>query len=140
MINGTAHVLGSDRAAIERAIAQTKQNTTPLSLAVTMSVAGDKLAVNVPAGQGQGEIWLCPVTKSVPVAIGRGENRGRTITYTNVVRRWVKLGDWTGKPETFNVALKDVQTGDIDSVVVVVQNGAAGAPKVMLGAAQAAIR
>src|SRR5437016_4740076 len=42
VINGTAHVLGSDRAAIERAIAQTKQNTTPLSLAVTMSVAGDK--------------------------------------------------------------------------------------------------
>ncbi len=35
----------------------------------------------------------------VPVTIGRGENNGTTITYTNVVRRWVRLGDWVGKSE-----------------------------------------
>ena len=49
--------------------------------------------------------------RSIPVAIGRGENSGHTITYTNVVRRWIKLGDWTGKAETFNVPVKDFQTG-----------------------------
>ena len=47
-------------------------------------------------------------------SIGRGENSGHTLTYTNVVRRWVKLGDWTGKAETFTVPIKDVQSGDID--------------------------
>ena len=88
--------------------------------------------------KGQAEVWLCPITKSVPVAIGRGENSGHTITYTNVVRRWIKLGDWTGKAETFNVPLKDVQTGGIDSAAVMVQSGVASAPKLMLGAAQIA--
>ena len=74
------------------------------------------------------------------LSIGRGENSGHTITYTNVVRRWIKLGDWTGKAETFNVPVKDVQTGDVDSAAVVVQSGVASAPKLMLGAAQIALQ
>ena len=111
-------------------------------MAFRLRFAGDTLTVNVPAKDDNtaGEIWLCPITSSVPVKIGRGENRGSTITYTNVVRRWTKLGDWNGKAQTFNVPLKDVQTGDIDSVAVVVQSGAVSAPKVMLGAAQVALR
>ena len=90
--------------------------------------------------KGQGEIWLCPITKSIPVAVGRGENSGQTITYTNVVRRWIKLGDWSGKAETYTVPMKDVQSGGIDSAAVVVQSGVASAPKLMLGAAQIALR
>jgi hypothetical protein len=140
VVNGAVHVLGSDKAAIERAIEQSRKQA--LALGIQASVAGDTLTVNVPARDDNttGEIWLCPITKSVPVKIGRGENRGTTITYTNVVRRWTKLGDWNGKAQTFNVPLKDVQTGDIDSVAVVVQSGAVSAPKVMLGAAQVALR
>jgi hypothetical protein len=142
VVNGTAQVLGSDKAAIERAIAQSRAQSDTLALGVTATVAGDKLTVDVPAknGQGAGEIWLCPITKAVPVKIGRGENRGHTVTYTNVVRRWTKLGEWTGKAQTFNVPLKDLQTGEIDSVAVVVQSGVASAPKLMLGAAHVAVR
>jgi len=140
VVNGSVHVLGSDKAAIERAIEQSRKQA--LALGIQASVSGDTLTVNVPAKDDNtaGEIWLCPITSSVPVKIGRGENRGSTITYTNVVRRWTKLGDWNGKAQTFNVPLKDVQTGDIDSVAVVVQSGAVSAPKVMLGAAQVALR
>ena len=83
---------------------------------------------------------FCPITKSVPIKIGRGENRGNTVTYTNVVRRWTKLGEWNGTAQSFNVPLKELQSGDIDSVAVVVQSGGASAPKLMLGAAQVAIR
>ena len=52
--------------------------------------------------------------KDVPVAIGRGENTGHTITYHNVVRRWVKLGDWTGTARTFTVPVRDVTGEGID--------------------------
>jgi hypothetical protein len=143
VIDGSLHALGSDKAAIERAIQQARAQGEPLTLPVTMVQSGDKLTVTVPAAQneqGQAEVWLCPITKSVPVSIGRGENSGHTITYTNVVRRWIKLGDWTGKAETFDVPIKDFQTGHIDSAAVVVQSGVASAPKLMLGAAQVAIR
>ncbi len=31
------------------------------------------------------------------VAIERGENAGRTLTYRNIVTSWEALGDWTGE-------------------------------------------
>jgi hypothetical protein len=143
VIDGAVHALGSDKAAIDRAIRQTREQSTPLAVPVKIERTGDKLTVTVSASRddkGQAEIWLCPITRSVPVVIGRGENNGHTITYTNVVRRWVKLGDWTGKAETFNVPVKDVQTDGIDSAAVMVQSGGSGAPKLMLGAAQIALQ
>ncbi len=143
VINGAVHALGSDKAAIENAIKKSREHAAALALQVTIAVAHDKLTVRVPAAKdeaGQAEVWLCPITRNVPVTIGRGENNGRTITYWNVVRRWIKLGDWTGKAETFSVPLQDVQNGSIDSAAVVVQSGAASVPKLMLGAAHIALR
>ena len=143
VIGGAVEALGSDKSAIERAIRQAREQHAALTLAVAMALAGDKLTVSLPGSKdekGQAEIWLCPITKTVPVEIGRGENNGRTIDYVNVVRRWIKLGDWSGKAETFNVPIKDFQTGNIDSVAVMVQSGVASAPRFMLGAAQIGIR
>ncbi len=142
VINGVAHVNGGDKPAIERAITRIRKDVAPLSLPIKASISGDRLTVSLPAREGSvpGEIWLCPTTRAVPVKIGRGENRGQTIVYTNVVRRWTKLGDWNGKEQTLSVPLRDLQTGDIDSVAVVVQSGASTAPRAMLGAAQIALR
>jgi len=149
VINGAVHALGSDKAAIEKAIKKSREQAAALGLVVTMAVADDKVTVSVPAARDgkdqaqtplQAEIWLCPMTRTIPVAIGRGENNGRTIAYSNVVRRWIKLGEWTGKAETFSVPLKELQNGSIDSAAVVVQSGVASAPKLMLGAAHVALR
>jgi hypothetical protein len=142
VIDGAVHALGSDKSAIERAIRQLHDQQAPLSLPVAMTFSGGTLSVSVPGskdGRGQAEVWLCPTTKSVPVTVGRGENRGHLLTYTNVVRRWIKLGDWTGKAQNYSVPLKDFQNGQIDSAAVMVQSGVASAPKLMLGAAQIAV-
>src|ERR1700691_3403225 len=45
VVNGSVHVLGSDSAAIERAIAQTKRNTAVMSLPVLASAGGGDLTV-----------------------------------------------------------------------------------------------
>jgi hypothetical protein len=147
VVNGIVHVLGSDKAAIEQAIAQTRQSAAPLMLPVTIAVAGGKVTVNVPAAKGDhvsAEVWLCPIISKAQVAIERGENRGHTLAYTNVVRRWVKLGDWSGKAETFNMSVAelpdaDFSLRDIDRVAVIVQSGVAAKPGLMLGAATAAL-
>jgi hypothetical protein len=143
VVNGVVHALGSDKAAIERAIAQSGGNAG-LVLPISMSVADDTLTVNLPSGknqQGSGEVWLCPLTKSIPVAIGRGENNGRTLTYYNVVRRWIKLGDWKGKADNFRVPLSDITSiANVDAVAVVVQGGVPSAPGLMLGAAVTSLR
>lgn len=148
VVNGVVHVLGSDKAAIEQAVVETRRAAAPLKLPVTMSIADKKVTVNVPAADGaadHAEVWLCPVTAKAQVAIERGENRGHTLTYTNVVRRWVKLGDWTGEAETFSLPLGDLAAADfslqdIDRVDVVVQSGAAAKPGLILGAATTSLR
>jgi len=143
VINGIAHAVGSDKAAIERAIETTHKNAALLTLPVTLKREGEKVTVTIaeaPDHTGQGEVWLCPITRAVPVVITRGENRGRNITYTNVVRRWIKLGDWTGTVARFEVPLSSFQNGEIDEAAVIVQRGVASAPKVMLGAAHVPVR
>lgn len=143
VINGIVHVLGSDKAAIEKAITQTRHNAAVLSLPVSLAIADGKVTVSVPAAKDDhrsGEVWLCPITSKVSVQIGRGENRDQTLTYHNVVRRWVKLGDWSGKAENFSLPLSEIPQGDyslkdIDRLDVVVQSGVAAKPGLMLGTA-----
>jgi hypothetical protein len=143
VVNGTVHVLGSNKDAIEQAIAQTRKLPGTMSLAVGLSVAGEQISISVPAAKGvapNAEVWLCPVTKDVPVTIGRGENNGNTVIYHNVVRRWVKLGDWNGAARTFTVPVKDVVDAGGDAIAVMVQSGSKEAPGAVLGATVAALQ
>ena len=138
VINGSVQALGSDRAALEGAIAQSRRNDATLSLPLSLALDNGLLTVAAPAGQHENatvEAWLCPITKSVEVAIGRGENSGHTFTYHNVVRRWVKLGVWNGKAATWSIPVADFKSDGVNAVAVILQSGAASAPGPMLGAA-----
>ena len=146
VINGAVQTLGSDQAAIERAIAQTRRNAATLSQPLTLTVASGRVTVAAPSARSDAsksdagaEVWLCPVSKAVEVAIGRGENSGHTITYHNVVRRWVKLGVWKGNADSWSIPLEDVKTEGVDAVVVILQNGTAATPGAVIGAAMASL-
>ncbi len=136
IVNGVAQAIGSDRAGIESAVSQSYSSASPLSVPVEVTVAGERLSVRVPEREDAtgSEIWLCPVSGSVSVGIARGENRGRTITYTNVVRRWIKLGNWSGKSETFSVPIDAIKSDGVDAVAVILQNGSAAQPGAIIGA------
>lgn len=137
VINGVAQVLGNDRAEIEKAVAQLHHDEAALGVPVHVSVNGERITISLSNGNNAvttGEVWLCPVSRSVPVGIERGENHGRTITYTNVVRRWIKLGIWSAKNETFTVPVDTVKTSGVDAIAVIVQSGTADKPGAMLGA------
>jgi hypothetical protein len=148
VINGVVHALGSDKAAIEAAIVKTRNSAAPLTLPVKLSVADGAVTVHIPAAEGErgkGEVWLCPITGKAQVKVGRGENGGRVLNYYNVVRRWVKLGEWNGKAEDFHVPLAKLPDAgfslkDVDHVAVIVQSGGGARPGLMLGAATASLR
>jgi hypothetical protein len=142
VVNGSMHVIGSDRAGIESAIDTTKKANGVMSVPVTMTRSGKQLNVSVAAsGKGpaamHGEVWICSISNAVPIAIGRGENRGREITYHNVVRNLVKLGDWDGSSGSWTVPLENISHDGIDAAVVYVQDGSRDKPGPMLGAAYA---
>ncbi|HVY00332.1 MAG TPA: DUF1223 domain-containing protein [Pseudorhodoplanes sp.] len=137
VVNGEEHVLGSDKAAIERAILRTRASA--MNVPVTLTKLGDRLTVSVPDGNGRGEVWLCSVATTIPVAIGRGENKGRTITYNNVSRGLVKLGEWTGKASTWTVPLNEIRRDGADAAAALVQSGSVQKPGPILGAAMTSL-
>ena len=134
-------MIGSDRARIESAIEDTGKADKVMSVPVTMTLSGKQITVSVAAGKGRqcapmhGEIWLCSISKAVPIAIGRGENRGREIVYHNVVRNLVKVGDCNGSAGSWTVPLDNVMRDGIDAAAVLVQDGNRDKPGPMLGAA-----
>jgi len=65
----------------------------------------------------------------------RGENRGREITYHNVVRSLLKVGDWNGSSGSWTVPLENISREGVDAAVVYVQDGNRDKPGPMLGAA-----
>jgi hypothetical protein len=142
VVNGNIHVLGSDRTAIEQAITKSRKHGAMTLQPVRLVLADGRINVDVPgSAEGRGaEVWLCGLMRTATVAIGRGENQGRTVTYHNVVRRWLKLGDWTGRANSWNVPLQALEQDGIDRAAVLVQSGTAEKPKMILGAALAGLR
>jgi len=140
VVNGAVHVIGSDRAGIESAIGATRKNESVMSVPVMMTLAGRQLNVSVAASTRgpaamHGEVWICSISRAVPIAIGRGENRGRELTYYNVVRNLLKVGDWNGNPGSWTVPIENVAREGVDGAVVYVQDGSHDRPGAMLGAA-----
>jgi hypothetical protein len=140
VVNGSAHVVGSDRAAIESAIGATRKSEGVMSVPVTLTLAGKQLTVSVAASGNHaaaehGEVWICSISKAIPISILRGENSGRELTYYNVVRNLVKVGDWNGNPGSWNVPLDSVLHDGVDAAAVYVQDGNRERPGMMLGAA-----
>ncbi len=150
IVNGSVQVIGSDRAKIEGAIAETGKADGVMSVPVSITLAGKQVTVSVAASTkgpaaslpaaslpaaSLGEVWICSVTKAVPIAIGRGENRGQKVTYHNVVRNLIKVGDWNGSSGSWTVPLENISREGIDAAVVFVQGGSRDKPGAMLGAA-----
>jgi hypothetical protein len=67
-------------------------------------------------------VQLVRYLPSATVAISRGENAGRTITYRNIVTEWTHLARWDGR-NAFQLEL--AVTGP-EPVVVVIQSDGPG--------------
>ncbi len=144
VVNGSFHVVGSDRAGIERAIDVTRESDGVMTVPVSMKLNGKQIAVSVAASKEpvapHGEVWICSISRAVPIAIGRGENRGRELTYYNVVRNVLKVGDWNGSAGSWTVPLENISREGVDAAAVFVQEGSRERPGPMLGAAYTALR
>ncbi|MBI5264318.1 MAG: DUF1223 domain-containing protein [Bradyrhizobium sp.] len=139
VVNGSVHVIGSDRAGIETAIGNTAKHEGVMSVPVSMSLSGKQINVSVAQSKvpaaSHGEVWICSVSKAVPISISRGENRGQQIIYHNVVRNLLKVGDWDGTQASWSVPLENLIREGVDGAVVYVQDGSRDKPGPMLGAA-----
>lgn len=135
VLNGVTEAIGNKRAAVERAVGEAERQDL-LLIPVRLKRGTDKLEIEVGAGNGpNASIWLISVVSATPVTIERGENRGKTVTYHNVVRGWTRLADWNGVTVKKTHSIAELAQGGADTVVVVVQDGSVEAPGAIRGAA-----
>jgi hypothetical protein len=131
VVNGIEHVNGSQEREIEAAIERTRARLKGQRLQIAAWSDDAGLVVETgPAPAGMAEataiILLALVQRRAEVAIGRGENHGRTITYTNVVRDLKLLGRWTGTARTYRLPKAEIGTVAMDFCTVLVQQGRSG--------------
>jgi hypothetical protein len=110
VVNGIAHAVGSQKSAIEAAMAKTGRQLRASWVPVSLECGGGNAelkAGDAPAGSElrSGKLWVALYSNSVTVDIGRGENTGREITYTHVVRDLVPAGDWNGHEARYQVKI-----------------------------------
>jgi hypothetical protein len=73
---------------------------------------------------------------AVTVPIARGENRGETVTYHNVVRKLRPIAMWKGAPMSVDLPRSEMNQAKAGRCAVVLQTEKdGGLPGVVLGAA-----
>ena len=136
VIDGLVDAVGSDQAAIEQAVATYKGTSGALTIPIRVRETDGVLHIDIDAGNGApAGVYVLRVVRSLTVAIARGENSGRKVTYTNVVRAMRKIGEWNGTARQFS--LTELRGND-EGYVVLLQKGALERPGVILAAAKSA--
>ncbi len=98
IVNGRVAVLGSRKAELDQAIAANGRGSSGPAIAR----AGDAVTVGAGKAGGKATVWLVRYDpRTLEVAIGAGENTGKTIAHRDIVRELRPLGDWTGAAVRF---------------------------------------
>ena len=131
VVDGTTHVVGSHKAEIDKAIEETWARFSTGRVPVRFWLQGGAIIVETgaaPEGREvkEANIWLAVITKRAEVPITRGENKGQTVVYTNVVREIVPIGLWTGKPMNVRLARNSVLKPESEAFAVLIQQGEGG--------------
>jgi hypothetical protein len=134
VIDGVTHAVGNDRDRVQEAI---EAHGTSIAATVTIADRDGKIGIDItPKGgvSGAATLWLLRVLRTANVAIGRGENKGRSVTYTNVVREAIAVGQWSGGAAHFDAARPKL--GEGEGLVALLQAGTAAKPGPILAAAK----
>lgn len=139
VVNGVAHAIGSDEAALARAEAKARAKKGAMSVPVTARERDGSLIVEAgaatPGGIDRATLWLVPVHRRRNVEIQRGENGGRLITYANVATDYLPIGEWKGAPVRVSLPLSIAKPGGCDGYAILLQGVVDDRPGPILGAA-----
>jgi len=136
VVNGARHAVGSNQSSIESAI----RSVDGLPIDVKLVPDGDVIHLEIGAATDdspdRAAIWLAVFDRAVTVDIGRGENRSRSITYNNAVRKLHRVAMWKGKPMSIDLPRSEINPSQHDGCAVLLQaESRSGLPGHVIGAA-----
>src|ERR1700761_167561 len=106
VVDGASGLVGSDGGEVDGAIARARAaNSTAAEMRV---IAKDgKVSIDIGPGQGAAKVYLVGFDREHVTAISRGENRGRTMPESNIVRSFKPVADWRGAAVHIDQPLPD---------------------------------
>ncbi|KEO56495.1 DUF1223 domain-containing protein [Thioclava pacifica] len=117
IVEGREALVGPQRTDLLAAITREAEEAQPVKL--TIEGQGGRYEVSLSPVDGASEPAVVQVVRYQPQAtvdILRGENAGRTVTYSNIVTSWRAVADWDGKtPTTLSIELE----GEAPAVLIV---------------------
>jgi len=135
VIGGIADVVGSRRDEAMGLIHAQANGDVP-GAAVTLTLSGDNAIIEIPETaafkDASATVWVARVLSQREVNIGDGENRGKVIVYSNIVRDLSPAGMWHGEALRLEVPARQNSGETYDRLAVFVQTGETGP---VLGAA-----
>ena len=124
MVVAGSHVApGGQRPSIIEAIdkkASTLADQPPVSI---RRIANDRVEIVVPAMRyaPRGTVYAAVYDSQKYTRVRGGENRGRTLSNINVVKRLIALAPYTGNSQTFTFAVSDLDASRSDGIAVFIQ-------------------
>ena len=113
VIDGKFHAVGSSRAKVYRLIKQ-RRNENKQAPIIQVKQIGNKLLLTInPTAKPKKvlKVWRVDFIRKKPVAIGSGENGGRTVTYYHVARHLSALSNWQGAAKQQKLKIKSHTDG-----------------------------
>jgi len=106
VVDGSTGHVGSDRNDVNNAIARARAESRTAA-DVRVVAKNGKVSIDVGAGQGTAKVFLVGFDREHVTAVGRGENQGRTMAESNIVRSFRPVADWRGAPVHIDQPLPD---------------------------------
>jgi hypothetical protein len=131
VVNGLVQVNGGSDDRVARAIEKAGKLFAAARVPVSLSSADGRLVIDIAAAPNgaavkEATVWLAAITSHVKVPVGRGENKGRTLAYSNVVSRLMPIGTWDGTEMVVHIDRRSFLYGNADRCAVLLQQGRGG--------------
>ena len=112
VVNGRVHVNGAKRSEVLGTLNRLRSADEGLSVDISVSHSGDSVMIDAEGAPGQpGNAHVVLVYFGPPqqIAIERGENNGKTVTYWNAVSDIQIAGMWHGKAARYEMPLSEIE-------------------------------
>ena len=139
VVDGRAHVAGHRYADVESAIAVARaRQGADLALSFAEDDDGG-MVVSIPASdfRGEADVMMALYDDSHTTPVRHGENAGRSLTYSNVVRSLVSIGTYRGEAIDLKLPMAPDQDAERDGCAILVQEAGLGP---ILGAGRVDLR
>ena len=129
VINGHLDVVGSRRTEVFKTLEQAASPGPRVPMTIMENATDIVISVAdspTPGLAQKATVWVLITSPKILVPVERGENRGKNITYHNVVRQMVPAGMWNGKALSITLPKDGLGLKGQRDCVALLQQGTVG--------------